>query len=130
MKADEKELKRKRLEISLNLENKEDKEVWNILKKKKNINAYIRQAVLYQAKGQRLDWQTAEDIRETIKKTMQEAVHELLSSGSVPVGKSSEEPLPETILQEEPFVDDEVPEGEPPETDEDVLDLKGFEDFL
>lgn len=130
MKADEKELKRKRLEISLNLENKEDKEVWNILKKKKNINAYIRQAVLYQAKGQRLDWQTAEDIRATIKKTMQEVVHELLFSGSVPAGKISEEPLPETILQEEPFVDDEVPAEEPPETDEDVLDLKGFEDFL
>ena len=37
MKADEKEVKRKRLEISLNLENKEDREVWNILKKKKNI---------------------------------------------------------------------------------------------
>ena len=39
MKSDEKEIKRKRLEISLNLENKEDREVWNILKKKKNINA-------------------------------------------------------------------------------------------
>ena len=98
MKADEKEVKRKRLEISLNLENKEDREVWNILKKKKNINAYFRQAVLYQAKGQRLDWQTAQDIQETIRTT----ICELFSSGSVPVGvgTSREEPLPDTMIQD------------------------------
>ena len=75
MKSDEKAIKRKRLEISLNLENKEDREVWNILKKKKNINAYFRQAVLYQAKGQRLDWQTAQDIQETIRTTICELFH-------------------------------------------------------
>ena len=124
--AEDKELKRRRIEVSLNLENKEDKEVWNVLKKKKNITAYIRQAVLYQAKGQRLDLQTAQDIRETIERTL----HELLSSGSVPVVKSSKESFPETMFQEEPSVDDEMPETVPTETDGDNLDLRGFEDFL
>ncbi len=128
MKADEKEVKRKRLEISLNLENKEDREVWNILKKKKNINAYFRQAVLYQAKGQRLDWQTAQDIQETIRTT----ICELFSSGSVPVGvgTSREEPLPDTMIQDEPTSGGEAPEEVSEATDENFIDLSGFEDFL
>ena len=128
MKADETEVKRKRLEISLNLENKEDREVWNILKKKKNINAYFRQAVLYQAKGQRLDWQTAQDIQETIRTT----ICELFSSGSVPVGvgTSREEPLPDTMIQDEPTSGGEAPEEVSEATDENFIDLSGFEDFL
>ena len=128
MKADEKEVKRKRLEISLNLENKEDREVWNILKKKKNINAYFRQAVLYQAKGQRLDWQTAQDSQETIRTT----ICELFSSGSVPVGvgTSREEPLPDTMIQDEPTSGGEAPEEVSEATDENFIDLSGFEDFL
>lgn len=128
MKSDEKEVKRKRLEISLNLENKEDREVWNILKKKKNINAYFRQAVLYQAKGQCLDWQTAQDIRETIKTT----ICELFSSGSVPVGvgTSREEPLPDAMIQDEPTSGGEAPEEVSEVTDENFIDLSGFEDFL
>ena len=128
MKSDEKEIKRKRLEISLNLENKEDREVWNILKKKKNINAYFRQAVLYQAKGQRLDWQTAQDIQETIKTT----IYELFSSGSVPVGAgtSSEEPFSDTMLQDEPTSGGEAPEEVSEATEEDFIDLRGFEEFM
>ena len=128
MKSDEKEIKRKRLEISLNLENKEDREVVCILKKKKNINAYFRQAVLYQAKGQRLDWQTAQDIQETIKTT----IYELFSSGSVPVGAgtSSVEPLPDTMIQDEPTSGEEAPEEVSEATDENFIDLSGFEDFL
>ena len=128
MKSDEKEIKRKRLEISLNLENKEDREVWNILKKKKNINAYFRQAVLYQAKGQRLDWQTAQDIQETIKTT----IYELFSSGSVPVGAgtSSEEPFSDTMLQDEQTSGGEAPEEVSEATDEDFIDLRGFEEFM
>ena len=128
MKSDEKAIKRKRLEISLNLENKEDREVWNILKKKKNINAYFRQAVLYQAKGQRLDWQTAQDIQETIRTT----ICELFSSGSVPVGvgTSSVEPLPDTMIQDEPTSGEEAPEVVSEATDENFIDLSGFEDFL
>jgi hypothetical protein len=128
MKSDEKAIKRKRLEISLNLENKEDREVWNILKKKKNINAYFRQAVLYQAKGQRLDWQTAQDIQETIRTT----ICELFSSGSVPVGvgTSSVEPLPDTMIQDEPTSGEEAPEEVSEATDENFIDLSGFEDFL
>ena len=128
MKSDEKAIKRKRLEISLNLENKEDREVWNILKKKKNINAYFRQAVLYQAKGQRLDWQTAQDIQETIRTT----ICELFSSGSVPVGvgTSSVEPLPDTMIQDEPTSGEEAPEEVSEASDENFIDLSGFEDFL
>lgn len=112
----------------MNLENKEDREVWNILKKKKNINAYFRQAVLYQAKGQRLDWQTAQDIQETIKTT----IYELFSSGSVPVGAgtSSEEPFSDTMLQDEPTSGGEAPEEVSEATDEDFIDLRGFEEFM
>lgn len=126
MKADEKEVKRKRLEISLNLDNKEDREVWNILKKKKNINAYFRQAVLYQAKGQRLDWQTAQDIRETIERT----IKEVLSSGSVPILSEKKELFPEMVQEEEGSRSEGTSEAVMPETDDDFLDLTGFEDFL
>ncbi len=126
MKADEKEVKRKRLEISLNLENKEDREVWNILKKKKNINAYFRQAVLYQAKGQRLDWQTAQDIRETIERT----IKEVLSSDSVSAEKSNKEFFPKSMMRDEIPDSGEKPEEASEVTDENFIDLSGFEDFL
>ncbi|MCM1244698.1 MAG: hypothetical protein NC293_03530 [Roseburia sp.] len=126
MEKSKKEQDRKRLEICLNLKNKEDKEVWDILRKKKNINAYFRQAVLYQAKGQRLDLQTAQDIRETIERS----IKEVLSSGSAPVVPEKKEFFPEPMQGEEPTADDGASEDAVQETDEDILDLRGFEDFL
>lgn len=128
--ADEKELKRKRLEISLNLENKEDKEVWNILRKKKNINAYFRQAVLYQAKGQRLDWQTAEDIRETIESTIREVLSSaLIREDFFEELKAEKKPVQEkTFANDEEAADDLLESDQ--EQDEDEIDLTGFEDFM
>lgn len=45
------------------------------------------------------------DAQEYVNKVHRDTT--LFFSGSVPAGKSSEEPLPETMLQEEPSVDDE-----------------------
>lgn len=120
----------KRIYVTLNIANPEDKEVYDILCKKKNKNAYIRKAVLYFSKGTRLDLRTVEDIQTAVRDVMKEVL-----SGELPEVVTKEEPEEETSLplqtleQGEPEAANGEPDAEA-ESDEDDLDLSGFEDFF
>lgn len=96
--------KTKRIQLVLNLDNKVDKEVYNILAKKGNMSWYIKQAVLYFKKGSRLDLQTAEDLRNVITETIQETL------GSLTFPVATEQPV--SALQPQKEVEEKVPERE------------------
>lgn len=146
MKTDEK--KQKRVYITLNLENKEDKEVFDILEKKKNVNYYIRQAVLYFNKGVRLDERTREDIREVVRESMQEFLSGDLAEGKnqnmnlpedvfeVPAQSEPADKVSKTELEKEAVVPEledeqiEVGVNKEDEEQETNLDLSGFEMFF
>ena len=78
--------KTKRIQLVLNLDNKVDREVYEILARKGNMSWYIKQAVLFFKKGNRLDLQTAEDLRNVIMETIQETL------GSMTLPVSTEQP--------------------------------------
>ncbi len=114
--------KLKRIGIVLNLANKEDREVYDILRKEGNMTWFIRKAVLQFYKGSHLDLQTAEDLRNLITATIQEALGDPDGKTAYAEPKREERMiLPEPELAEE--TDDPVPDIEPEEDqDEDILD--------
>ena len=120
----------KRIPVTLNLVNKEDREVYEILSKKGNRNYYIRQAVLQFHRGSRLDLQTAEDIKVVVADAIRENM-ELVASEL----KKSTEPkkeVPKVVPREtqDPKAEETVKELEAEIVDEDNLDLSGIEDLF
>jgi hypothetical protein len=114
--------KLKRIGIVLNLANKEDREVYDILRKEGNMTWFIRKAVLQFYKGSHLDLQTAEDLRNLITATIQEALGDPDGKTAYAEPKREERMIsPEPELAEE--TDDPVLDIEPEEDqDEDILD--------
>lgn len=119
----------KRIPVTLNLANKEDREVYEILSKKGNRNYYIRQAVLHFHKGARLDLQTAEDIKNVVADAIREnmALVELEKKSTKPKRVASKA-TPKTMKKLE--VEEPVEEIETETIDEDNLDLSGIEDLF
>ncbi len=119
----------KRIPVTLNLVNKEDREVYEILSKKGNRNYYIRQAVLQFHRGSRLDLQTAEDIKVVVADAIRENMALVASEqkkSTEPKRATSKVVPKETKKTEET----EVAEEEIEKTDEDNLDLTGIEDLF
>lgn len=112
----------KRIGIVLNLANKEDREVYDILRKEGNMTWFIRKAVLQFYKGSHLDLQTAEDLRNLITATIQEALGDPVRKTVYAEPEREERMiLPEPGLAEE--TDESVSDSEPEENqDEDILD--------
>lgn len=116
--------KLKRINIVLNLANKEDREVYDILAKKGNMSWYIRKAVLQFHKGTRLDLQTAEDLRELITETIQDT----LGAGILKVGQGEpNESEGKTSVPELAEVESEPEENQDNEPEDDILDKKTME---
>lgn len=116
--------KLKRINIVLNLANKEDREVYDILEKKGNMSWYIRKAVLQFHKGPRLDLQTAEDLRELITET----IRNTLGSNILKAGQEEKDVLEEKISAPElAEVESEMQENRNSEPDDDILDEKTME---
>lgn len=116
----------KRIPVTLNLANKEDREVYEILSKKGNRNYYIRQAVLHFHRGSRLDLQTAEDIKVVVADAIRENMAFVASEQ-----KKSTKPkkaVSKVIPKETNESETEKPEVET--VDEDDLDLTGIEDLF
>ena len=102
--------KLKRIGIVLNLANKDDREVYDILRKEGNMTWFIRKAVLQFYKGSHLDLQTAEDLRNLITVTIQEALGD--SVGKTAFAEPERE---ERMIPPEPELAEE--------TDDPVLDI-------
>ncbi len=116
--------KLKRINIVLNLANKEDREVYDILEKKGNMSWYIRKAVLQFHKGPRLDLQTAEDLRELIMET----IRDTLGSNILKAGQEEKDVSEEKISAPElAEVESEMQENRNSEPDDDILDEKTME---
>lgn len=118
-----KDEKLKRINIALNLANKEDREVYNILVKKGNMSWYIRKAVLQFHKGSRLDLQTAEDIRKLIMETIQDT----LGTAIPKMDQAGENELKEKtsateLAEEESDLEEKQEENQNKESEDDILD--------
>ncbi len=116
--------KLKRINIVLNLANKEDREVYDILEKKGNMSWYIRKAVLQFHKGTRLDLQTAEDLRELIMETIRDTLGSNILKADQGEKGVSEEKISAPELAE---VESEMQENRNSEPDDDILDEKTME---
>lgn len=119
----------KRIPVTLNLANKEEREVYEILSKKGNRNYYIRQAVLHFHRGSRLDLQTAEDIKEVVAEAIRENMALTTSERQKPAKakRATSKVVPKETKKTE---ETEVAEEETENTDEDNLDLTGIEDLF
>lgn len=127
----------KRINLQLNLADKEDKEIYGILRKKKNMSNYIRNAILYFNKGIKLD----PILEETLKKIIGETVrNEIKDSLNVPAKESRNFSPPnntgqalEKIKINRKEVSEEEEEQEPIEEKgddlqpEDLLNLDGLD---
>lgn len=120
----------KRIPVTLNLSNKEDREVYEILSKKGNRNYYIRQAVLHFHKGARLDLQTAEDIKNVVADAIRENIA-LVASEQKKSTKQKRAVSKATPKETKKLEVEESVEAQETETvDEDNLDLSGIEDLF
>lgn len=129
--AAKKEENIKRIPITLNLANKEDREVYEILSKKSNRTYYIRQAILHFHHGARLDLQTADDIKSVVAAAIRENMV-FAAEGSQEELAETKRITPQVVSQEDkkPKVEktDENPVTEI--TEQENLDLSGIEDLF
>lgn len=127
----------KRINLQLNLADKEDKEIYGILRKKKNMSDYIRNAILYFNKGIKLDPILEETLKKIIGETVRNEIKDFLN---VPAKESRNfSPQNETgqalekIKINRKEVSEEEEEQEPMEENgddlqpEDLLNLDGLD---
>lgn len=125
--AAKKDEKIKRIPITLNLANKEDRDVYEILSKKGNRNYYIRQAVLYFHKGQRLDLRTAEDIKSVVAEAIRENMACIASAQNTENLKREDT---KAVREDTKEPEEPAPVEEPEPAEDDILDLTGIEDLF
>ena len=125
----------KRIHLRFNLRDKQDREIYQLLSKKRNKTAFIRMAIEYFAHGVKMDpvmeeavrKVVGETVREELKIYLPEIVKESLS------GLSVEQPKKEpamTKLEIKRIDDAEQPEEEDGLKPEEILNMVGIEDLF
>lgn len=125
----------KRIHLRFNLRDKQDREIYQLLSKKRNKTAFIRMAIEYFAHGVKMDpvmeeavrKVVGETVREELKIYLPEIVKESLS------GLSVEQPKKEpamTKLEIKRIDDAEQPEEEDGLKPEEILNMVGIEDMF
>lgn len=127
----------KRIHLRFNLRDKQDREIYQILSKKRNKTEFIRTAIEYFAHGIKMDpvmeeairKAVGETVREELKASLTEIVKESLS------GISVEQPKKESAMTKlEIKRTDDAEQSEEEEEDglkpEEILNMAGIEDMF